>query len=176
MKENYRFDSLELLLNQCATLAADGTRYDMMTVVDVVYGGTGDWERSHRKAFRNADDSEKLEMCFNSCYAAIKAMIDADVENNGEYDEDAQVYEHNKDLLGRTYDDPEGEWMIVDSDGQNVTIKSTSHYEESWQSPMSVSANEAMYFITHDYNTDELKSWYEDEWEEWCAEHPQEGE
>lgn len=176
MKENYRFDDLELLLRHCATLAADGTRYDDMSVIDMVYGGDDDWERETLPKFRNADDSEKLEMCFNSCYAAIKAMIDADVENNGEYDEDAPVYEHNKDLLGRTYDDPEGEWMIVDSDGQNVTIKCTSHYEESWQSPCSVSANEAMYFITHDYNTDELKSWYEDEWEEWCAEHPQEGE
>lgn len=152
MTNNYRFDSLELLLGQCATLAADGTRYDMMKVVDVVYGGDGGWKRSHQEVFRNADDSEKLEMCFNACYAAIKAMIDSDVENDGEYDEDAPVYEHNKDLLGRTYDDPDGDWLIVDSDGQNVTIKCTNDFEESWQSPKTVSVEEAWYFIKHDSN------------------------
>lgn len=161
MTNNYRFDDFELLLRQCATMAAGGTRYDASEIIDSINGGTGDWQRSHEEEFYEADDSEKLEMCFEACYEAIEEFINSEMDS---------------DLIGRRYEDWDGKWLIVDSDGQNVTIKSTSHYEESWQSPMSVSANEAMYFITHDYNTDELKSWYEDEWNEWCAEHPQEGE
>ena len=145
----FRTDNIELLLHQCAELAADGTGYDSMEVIDMVNGGTGDWYKSNRREFDSADDSEKIAMCFKACYDAIEALIDADIISSGE------------DLIGRSYEDPEGSWLIIESGGQNVTVKSLSDFTEEGQHPMVVTAEEAEYFIKHDLNG-QLKPWYQE--------------
>lgn len=144
----FRTDNIELLLHQCAELAADGTIYDSMEVIDTVNGGSGEWYKSNRRAFDSADDSEKIAMCFEACYDAIEALIDAGISSE-------------EDLIGRSYEDPEGSWLIVGKDGQSVDVKSLSNFTEDGQHPMSVPAEEAEYFIKHDLNG-QLKPWYQE--------------
>lgn len=144
----FRIDSIELLLRQAAELAADGTVYDSMEVIDMVNGGTGDWYKANRRVFGLADDAGKIAMCFKACYDAIEALIDEDISPE-------------EDLIGRSYEDPEGSWLIVGKDGQSVTVKSLSDLTPDGQHPMSVPAEEAEYFIKHDLSG-QLKPWYQE--------------
>ena len=54
--------------------------------------------------------------------------------------------------VGMTYDDPEGTWEIVAVNGDEVELKSISS-EATFDSIMSVSRDEAVYFLTHNWQT-----------------------
>lgn len=58
--------------------------------------------------------------------------------------------------VGMTYDDPEGTWEIVAIDGDEIEVKCIRS-KAVFDSTMTVIRDEVEYFLTHDWQTDEVK-------------------